>query len=116
MGNGSTWLGWHVNARHIHPNNAYRPNSTSSAGFASGHPGGLHALAGDGAVHWVSEKTNMAIWMSLGTAQRVNRTGYWYDRMGGTTQSNVYGNLQTAADREWSDNGTRIREVQAQWP
>ncbi len=46
----------------------------SQDGFSSGHPGGVHCLAGDGAVHFVSDKINGLVWTSLGTMKRISTT------------------------------------------
>lgn len=80
-----TWIGapnanyWKY-ARHISWQSHYAPNGTaatatepdyySSAAFTSGHPGGLHVVAGDGSTHFVSNKINHAVWISLGTIRR----------------------------------------------
>ena len=78
----------------------------SSEGFSSGHPGGLHCLAGDDSVHWVSDSINGAVWHSL-----CSRRQMWSPA--GTTWAPIV----AAAPGEWKP-GTRsgFAEIQAQWP
>ena len=108
IGSGASWNGWHVNARHIHPNKSYQPNGGTSAGFSSGHPGGLHALAGDGAVHFVKDSISHVKWYSLGSSQRLNNV-----------PANWGNNPVFHAEMklEWKPGTTagRFSEVQAQW-
>jgi prepilin-type N-terminal cleavage/methylation domain-containing protein len=69
------WIGavtglWHTNLRYVRWETGYRPNGGSSAGMNSAHYGGLHCLAGDGSVHFVSDKINPGAWTSLGTKKK----------------------------------------------
>lgn len=66
------WIGavtglWHTNLRFVRWETVYRPNGGSPAGMNSGHHGGVHCLAGDGSVHFVSNKIKPDAWTSLGT-------------------------------------------------
>ena len=118
--NQPAWLGtihgnWNAQARHIE---WYRgrgvPNGTRSDSFTSGHPGGVHALAGDGAVKWVSNSVDPVVFISLGAIRR--RTGqtlsidlnYDYVR---NTVGNVWKTLPTTVmgTGPWD-------EIQAEWP
>ena len=51
-----------------------RMPNTSTEGFSSGHPGGVHCLAGDGAVHWMSDKVDPLVWTSVNTIKRLTTT------------------------------------------
>ena len=108
IGNGSVTNSWYVNARHIHPNKNYQPNGGTGAGFNSGHPGGLHALAGDGAVHFIKDSISHVKWYSLGSSQRLNNV-----------PANWGNNPVFHAEMklEWKPGTTagRFSEVQAQW-
>ena len=120
-GNQCTWLGspnegtlWpHV--RYIHMYNAYLPNGSkstghfSNAGFNSGHPSMLHALACDGSVHVVSENVNAAVWVSMGTMRPYQN---W-----GTTDMANYGKFMSGAPSVWKPGTTagNYTEVQCQW-
>lgn len=79
------------------------PN-TSDDGFTSAHEGGIHVLAGDGAIHFISQKVHPAVWVSLGTRRRLS--------------SNDQSLVKLAADEWRKDFGdsNKIVEVQAQWP
>ena len=101
------WIGsphgnWNVTLRYIHPRPNQGPNGTRSDGFSSGHPDGVHALGGDGAVHFVSEKIHPLVWTSLGTIRRwtntnstdvnnVNPSGVWKP---GTTSTSHWTEVQ----------------------
>jgi prepilin-type N-terminal cleavage/methylation domain-containing protein len=50
-----------LDATHL-PNGTSNPNGCSS----SFHPGGVQVLAGDGAVHFISENVNPTTWLDLG--------------------------------------------------
>jgi len=120
-GNQGTWLGavnpgalWPY-VRYAHFQNHYMPNGTKSTGqfteaaFNSGHPGLVHALAADGAVHTVAENINGAVWVSLGTMRP-------FPNLGNTDMTN-YGRFMTGAPTVWkpgSSTGT-YSEVQCQW-
>jgi len=79
------------------------PNSNGN-GMSSGHPGGVHALAGDDSVHWVSSKINGAVWFSLGSRRQ-------------RTNESCCG-IANHAPGEWKPGPTagRFSEIQAQWP
>ncbi len=94
------WIGsphglWHTNLRYVRHDQM--PNVGGTDAMNSGHPGGIHALAGDGSVHFLSDSINAAVYASLGTIRRV--TGQ---------------NIPTAAGI-WKPNGSNFDEVQAQW-
>ena len=117
-----TWIGayqgnpW-CKMRHIHPGAHYAPNGTrpwySGAAFTSGHPGGLHVLAGDGAVHWINDNVDMSTWVSLGPMRRWTAISPWY-----TTNTNAdYQRFKSSIIANWEDpaaNGD-YWEVQGQW-
>jgi len=46
-----------------------RINGSHPNGFASAHRGGMHVLAGDGAVHWLNDTISHAVFMSLMSAR-----------------------------------------------
>ncbi|MCA9113475.1 MAG: DUF1559 domain-containing protein [Planctomycetaceae bacterium] len=117
-----TWLGspygnWTATARHVHPytgrgqpNGAPTYNRTD--GFVSGHAGGMHVLAGDGAVHMLSDGMHPLVYASLGTIKpwvnadfSADNTGYGYFNSG------------IAAAAIWKQGGTATQwtEIQGQW-
>jgi prepilin-type N-terminal cleavage/methylation domain-containing protein len=81
------------------------PNSSSNEAFKSGHPGGVHCLAGDGAVHYVTNKVSLGVWTSLGTGQRFD-----------TTDAGLVAAVGTNGDNSWRQVGNRVYEIQAMWP
>ena len=101
------WMGspsghWYALASHARAD--CTPNA-KNYGFSSGHPGGVHCLAGDDSVHWVSNKINAAAYHSLGSRRQM-----WSPN--GTTWSPIV----KANPGEWKP-GTRsgFAEIQAQW-
>lgn len=114
--NQGQWIGsvcgvWYANSKQTRTNVTYRIN-TGGVSFTSGHPGGLHALAGDGGVHWITNQINPMIWISLNTARRLNLPKNQTD---GTDVAN-YGKPLT---HDWSQDpvtAANWRENQAQWP
>ncbi len=72
-------------------------------GFSSGHPGGLHALSGDGSAHFVSNSIHPLVWVSLGSIRRITGAG-------------LSGYSDFTPDDTWKANGSNYDEVQAQWP
>lgn len=114
------WIGnpaanFYANARYVHPYNLYSFQRNYPYGFNGGHPGGLHFLAGDGAVHFLSEKINPAVYVSLGTiSQWTTVTASSYI----TTTSAAYLDFANAAQQEWRVNPSNSAywiEVQGQW-
>jgi prepilin-type N-terminal cleavage/methylation domain-containing protein len=115
-----TWVGsptgeiYHY-LRYVHPHNSYWANGNvtySDAGFNSTHPGGLHTLAGDGAVHFVSENIDGPVWVSLGTIRRWTGANY------STTTDTNYFPFRDAVPNYWKPNvatSGAFDEVQAQW-
>jgi type II secretory pathway pseudopilin PulG len=76
------WIGspvgdWQVPIRTVVHYKTILPNAGVGRGdvFASGHSGGVHGLAGDGAVRFVSDKVHPLVWVSMGTAKRVTNNG-----------------------------------------
>jgi prepilin-type N-terminal cleavage/methylation domain-containing protein len=57
-----------------HTDQTFLPNGTAANSFNSQHTGGVQVLAGDGAVHFVSDNINPETWLALGsrTAQNIN--------------------------------------------
>ena len=101
-----------VSARFAGPYRGYTPNGGSSGSFSSAHPGGVQALAGDGSVHFVSEKIDPVVWWSLATRTRVrNYNGWWF-------QGPTAAQIQASAAKHWKPGSATNRwtEVQAQWP
>jgi hypothetical protein len=108
------WIGspqgnWVATMRHIHSHRVYVPNGYY-AGFGSGHPGGLHVLAGDGAVHWVSSNIDHSTWVSLGTRRRWTASGTHVN-----TADPNYGQFARSAAANWKPSGANFVEVQGQW-
>ena len=120
--NQSAWIGavnpgafWPY-VRHIYYSNNYAPNGSKTtgqytdAGYNSGHPGILHVLACDGAVHTISESVNHAVWVSLGTMRQYTNLG--------TTDLVNHGKFMSGAPTVWkpgSTPGSNFTEVQCQW-
>lgn len=108
------WIGspqgnWTATLRYIrYDGNRERPNGGSSSGFNSGHPGGVHCLAGDGAVHFVTNKVSPGVFVSLGSCRRftVNNTAF-ENAVNPTTGDGTW---------KWNAAMDRVTEVQAQWP
>ncbi len=104
------WIGsphgnWTATARYTYPN---RPPNSGNDRFNSGHPGGVHCLAGDGAVHFVSDSVNRLVWTSLGSRQRITRWDDAWDSLGTYNPG-----------EHWKPHPTQANswvEVQAQWP
>jgi len=89
----------------------HRINAAHPYASVSGHPGGVHALAGDGAVHFVSEKVSHAVWMSLCSRSKMSTYQTYTDG------SNA-GSFGPAYTHDWSidpSNSALIRENQAQF-
>ncbi len=112
------WIGsasgnWEAYLRYIQftqPPNGGDPQNCMN----SGHPGGVHCLAGDGAVKWISNSVNPAVWASLGSIRRIGGTA------GISTLSRVIGAApayQSGAGL-WKPGTTADQyiEVQAEWP
>jgi len=112
------WIGnlaqngaWYTNLGYIYPyyNSQYLPNGTQAyAGMGSGHPGGVHALAGDGGVHWVNNTINHAIWSSLGTRNKFSLAKSYWD------PPSTY----AVTNHDWvidPTNSNNYRENQAVW-
>jgi prepilin-type N-terminal cleavage/methylation domain-containing protein len=102
------WIGsargnWTATGRYVRDDRF--PNSSRNDAFKSGHPGGIHCLAGDGAVHWVSTKISRGVWVSLGTAREFN-----------TTDASLRAAAGTNGDNSWRQVNNRVYEIQAQWP
>lgn len=81
----------------------YPPN-THQYGFNSAHPGGVHCLAGDGAVHFISNGVNPCVWMSLGTITPFKNGNY--------AQYGAAGVWKQAVHPSYPD---RFDEIQATW-
>ena len=84
-----------------------RPNGNHPNTMSSGHPGGLHALAGDGGVKWINDKINAAVWISLGTTKRY------------VIAKSTFDAVVPAFSYDWTidpNNAANLRENQAQWP
>ncbi len=86
---------------------------------ASGHPVGMHALAADGAVHWVTNTMSHAIWTSLCSSKRISTaTGNYYSPnwpLGSGANNTGYG---LPFNCDWSvdpNNTSYLKENQAQW-
>jgi len=65
---GNSWAWGFKNVtlyEHILPPNAR--SCTYSATAGSLHPGGIHTAFADGAVHFISESTDIAVWRAIGT-------------------------------------------------
>jgi prepilin-type N-terminal cleavage/methylation domain-containing protein len=118
------WIGsphgdWQATARHADAYKLRLPNATSGRGdtFASGHPGGIHGLAADGAVRFVSDKINPLIWESLGTVKRSTNRNFT-----GSTQTDVnwtyLGTITPGLNELWKPAATAgsWNEVQCEWP
>lgn len=86
-----------ANLRYVRYDNL--PNQGSTDGMNSGHPGGVHVVAGDGAVHFVSNSIHPLVWTSLGTITR---------------KSNLAVSTYNP-DGVWKPNGANHDEIQAQW-
>jgi prepilin-type N-terminal cleavage/methylation domain-containing protein len=65
--NGSSAIMRRANVDTTTPANSRRPNDGNNESFSSFHTGGVQVLAGDGAVHFVSENINNTTWARLGT-------------------------------------------------
>ena len=89
-----------------------RVNATHVYAPTSGHPAGLHALGGDGGVHWVSNQINHAVWMSLCSARRMSLAAAAPAGSGGATTG--YG-LPYSIDWTLNSAGTLYIESQSQW-
>ncbi|MCA9113474.1 MAG: DUF1559 domain-containing protein [Planctomycetaceae bacterium] len=91
---------WNASMRYVRYDNL--PNLGSSDGMTSAHNGGLHCLAGDGAVHFVSQSVHPLVWSSLGTTRKIlNQAMAAYQPSG-----------------VWKPNATtpaNYDEIQAQW-
>lgn len=102
------WLGsphgnWNANMRYMR--DEYPPNASSDSAFKSGHPGGVHCLAGDGAVHFVSSKIHRGNWVSLGTKRRAT--------INDTSLEAIVDTIN--GDGSWKQSGGNVVEIQAQW-
>ena len=53
--------------RHVDYYRLRGPNGPRDDAMTSGHPGGVHVLAGDGAVHFMDNGMNLLVYTSLGT-------------------------------------------------
>jgi prepilin-type N-terminal cleavage/methylation domain-containing protein len=116
-GEQSQWIGsgnndWRANARYINEwentsTSRNQPNGGRTDGFNSGHPGGMHALAGDGAVHFLKDSMNPATYISLGTRKRMENKNIHTN----------YKKFRAGATEHWKPGtiGGRFTEVQAQW-
>jgi prepilin-type N-terminal cleavage/methylation domain-containing protein len=92
---------------------AYRINSNNPNGANSGHPGGIHALGGDGGVHWVTTQVSPWIWASLCSSKRITFAKTMFD---GSTPATYGPPIPT---HDWSQDPVTAgnwRENQAQWP
>ncbi len=89
-----------------------RINAPHVYAATSGHPGGIHVLAGDGGVHWMNTQTNQAVWISLCSAKRT--TLPVAAPAGSGTATTGYG-LPYAIDWTLNAAGTSYVESQAQW-
>ncbi|MCC7422854.1 MAG: DUF1559 domain-containing protein [Planctomycetaceae bacterium] len=76
------WIGsphgdWQPTARCTATYKTILPNQGPGRGdvFSSGHSGGVHGCAGDGAVRFISDKVNPLIWVSMGSAKRITNNG-----------------------------------------
>ena len=118
------WIGsvhgdWQATARYADSYRLRLPNATAGRGdaFASGHVGGVHCLAGDGATRFVSDKINPVIWHSLGSiARHVNH------HAGPATQTdanwNYVASMTPGINELWKPgtSADRYTEVQCEWP
>jgi prepilin-type N-terminal cleavage/methylation domain-containing protein len=119
------WIGsvhgdWRVTARHADAYKPRQPNQGPGAGepFASGHVGGLHCLAGDGATRFVSDKINPLVWESLGSIKRSNNRNFT-----GSTQTDTnwtyLGTLTPGLNELWKPGSSGAgywTEIQSEWP
>ena len=91
-----------------------RPNAPHQYAFSSGHPGGLHALAGDGGVHWINNNINPGAWVSLLSPRRITNIPVAWP-LGSANAVTTYG---LAFNCDWTvnpSNTANLRENQAQW-
>ncbi len=98
------WIGsphgnWKVTTRYVRWDNM--PNRGGDDGMTSGHPGGLHVLAGDGSAHFISDSVHPLVWTSLGSIRRL-------------TNQNVASQDPDGVWKPRTDN-SNYDEVQAQW-
>ena len=119
------WMGspqgnWTALARYIHFGDIYAPNGGSSSAFTSGHPGGVHALAGDGAVHFVSNGVDICVWLSLGSIRPIDYFLDYYANGAGSSAS--YTKLKSwpqhfkVSTTSSTTYGQYQKEIQAGWP
>lgn len=105
------WIGsgagvWYANVKWTRLEPSYRVNTGASYTPTSGHPGGLHALAGDGSVHWINNNISPPIWVSLGSPKRLTLAPVYF------TNASYYNGVT-----DWTiDAAGNYRENQAQWP
>ncbi|MDB5338539.1 MAG: hypothetical protein JWN70_4158, partial [Planctomycetaceae bacterium] len=104
------WIGsaagvWYGNARWGRLEPSYRVNTGAYYSFTSGHPGGLHALGGDGGVHWISNTISPPVWVSLCSPRRLTLASVYF------TNASYYNGIT-----DWTiDSAGNYRENQAQW-
>lgn len=111
------WIGtphghWYSQARHVRTYRTSLPNSGGAESFSSGHPGGVHVLAGDGAVHFISDKIHPLVYTSLGTIRR------WAGTSLNLTSSDTNWHAHYNPPGPigvWKPNGANWDEVQAGW-
>src|SRR5262245_25592844 len=63
------------------------PNGGNGGGFNSAHAGGVHGVAGDGAVHFISDKINPLVYCALGTSKRFTHSTFNYNHATDTSWS-----------------------------
>ncbi len=119
----SQWIGsptntWNAALRYGARNEWWgRINAPHQYAFTSGHPGGIHALAGDGGVHWVNNTVSPGVWCSLLSPRRISQNGNFpvawpLGSAGPTTGYGLPFNCDWNVD---PNNAAYLRENQAQW-
>ncbi|MCA9116240.1 MAG: DUF1559 domain-containing protein, partial [Planctomycetaceae bacterium] len=114
------WIGsphgtWYSTLRYIHPHNSYSAiNGPSSAAFQSAHGGGMFVLAGDGAVHWLSDSIDPIPYLSLGSIRQLQNID-----MASYASNSSYNNIQNP-QLFWKPSvhpsyPNRFDEIQATW-
>jgi prepilin-type N-terminal cleavage/methylation domain-containing protein len=93
------------------------PNQGPGRGdtFASGHPGGVHGCAGDGAVRFISDKVNPLVWVSMGSSKRITNNGL--NLTSTDTNWSWLSGVSPGLAEMWKPGATsgNWTEVQAEW-
>ena len=119
------WIGsphgnWQATGRHADWYKSRQPTGGTVGNrrddtFSSGHPGGVHCLAADGGVHFVSDRINLLVWSSLATIKRYNGSMNINNSWG---DANWYDHLAPAGlpGSTWKPGtGSNWMEIQAGW-